>query len=362
MQGSKHPIRPTRLRVYRLAVEGVPTSKIAKLLGISQRRINRILSIGIQDRILSSEGPLTRGFGKLYARGPLWPKGLEHLATLGVPTSVPTPTAGGADQPPSPPETEVPAEPSLRLHNLRFKLPIFEDELQYRDRDSTSQTYGKMRRWTLGLWAGDYDDLRPPKGFEKRAHFTEGRYGAWEFYWLSKPRLITQRTRRGRGGPQRVIAGYAMLYPSPLTSEASALLTYPKEAAFSAVLDLLAEIARNRRLILKSLPLEVGEPEFGFPFKESLTEPIPKGKLSQEPLIWKDDSPVKIYDEALGRMVDGKPSPEIETRDVEAAKSIYLTMSLAKMVPRFPEEWAALKVEVSEIRGLLHDLLKRLGP
>lgn len=298
------------------AVEGLSEAAISRRLHVSRTWIRRILRKLEADRVLVLLEGGGRGRRKTYTRGPI--------------LNVPSPTEGYATASRPPPEIEVPSDTidseniPIRVHNRRFKVPLFEDEMAYRDVD------GIQRRWTLGAWSGDYTQSRL-RGVDVYT-FREVS-GTWRLF-RGRSRTVRAAGKKNRVA-DRVRFATIVLLPREETVRPSDL-DRAEEIDYAAALRLVQDIARNRRLVLHGLPVKMGETEYGVPHEEDPS--IPAGRTELREGIWIDRS---------------RPSrlPEVETASPAKAKAIAVGLAAIQASPDLLPRLEALERRVRELEA-----------
>jgi len=300
-----------------LSVKGFNETQIAKAISMDRKKVRRLLDEAERSQMLTRIEGGGKGRSKRYSYGPLYP---------------PQPTIGGWSASSTPSEIEV----EVRIHNNKFAMPVFEDDLLYRD------VSGAQRRWTVGAWSDDF--ARPPwvaSGVQMYEWLERG--GRWRLVLWKHPQKVRAAGKKNRVA-DRIRIGTVVLMPTPKVLPASAVERGP-EIAFQAALDLIRDIKENRRLELHGIPLASTDPEYGFPVEEHPS--IPPGTTWLDPKVWIDRSPP-----AKG--------PEVETKDLRTAQRVALGLSALKSVPTMAEDLAALRSAVAALRGAVDEVLELL--
>lgn len=362
------PSHPRAEEVARLAVGGLTQSEIARRTGLQRKVVWRILEAYVEVRALSIRSGGGRGRTKLYDRGPTWAELERRNLTIGGVVPSPPISVSGA--------VVEPAE--ARIHGMRFKLPLFEEEMWYRDRDelldSSKEPWAvrapgpvedadrerapRLRRWTIGAWAGDYETWSACRVHGKDCfcpksttfyEFSETS-GRWRLTFLKKAREVRTFGRKGRVAARKRV-GTIVLMPRPVRAGPESL-ERDEELMFAAALDLMREIRENRRLFVDGIPEPIAKAEYGFEAEEH--ESFPPGKVAVvaehvEPgTMWTDRSP-------------GEGKVEVETNDRALARTLSITLPQVASAPSLPFVLEDIRMTLVRIERRLDDIEDRMG-
>ncbi len=306
-------------RVLSLAMQGQTVPAIAAALHIGRSRVRKDLDHWEKTSVISKITQRKRGAAARYDKGPAWASSISgqvaHIEVREIPGT---------------PMTKPPA--AARVHASRWAVPIFADELGYRnvetgawiDRRPAGLTEGAERSWELrGLrfWL-----------------FEEESRGKWELILYARPKPVGRRQR----------IGTVLLMPVPMWLQAPALAR-TETAEFTAAVQLLAWIRESRRLRLGGIPIQVRLTEYGFPLEDDPSIPAGKRFIGPSFKAWTDRS-------RPGRL------PELETTDAGVARKLALTLPILERAPGLYDEivaWAdrivKLEREVAELREAMRD-------
>jgi hypothetical protein len=335
-------VHPQWREVLHGALNHLNQADIARALHMDRKSVRRVLHWLVQQRLLTLAQGGGRGRAERYEPGPLQVPESTELASPSADMGVHR----------APPEIlPQPLEPRdlSRVHHIGYKLPLFEDELWYRD---PATGVHSDRRWTIASWEGDILKRWETKGGTKHYVFREER-GGWRLILWAKP-----RRQRAVGHKHRVAwrtrVGTVWLTPNPLRADTEQLKR-AEEMEFAAVMDLVKDIRINRGLYLEGIPEPRNLTEYGEGLDEDETIPAGRtelrGGLGQ---TWIDHS-----------VLPGA-RPELETNHKDQAVRNRLALQQLRQVPdladrldRWETEMRAMRRELEDLLNLVQDLARR---
>ena len=337
-----------------LASDGMYEAQIARSMKMDRKTVRKYLALAERSQRLSRVSGGGRGRTKRYERGPLF--------------DVPLPdTIGGWSDLSAPPEIPV-GDILSRIHYNIWKVPVFEDELQYRDHPDLPR-----KRWTVAQWAGDYA-REPWEASGARFYEFLEPSGRWRLCFLRKPRSVRAGGYKGKVRDRQQVAT-VVLWPRFRHVLGSTLDRGP-EITFDDALSLIRDIRDNRKLALHAIPIPTTEREIAEDLEPHPT--IPKGRtpIPGAPGVYIDNSPRcprcrtplpkdEIVCPKCGlKTGPDRAKPELEARvspnDFSKGKAVALGLAALKAAPNLVDEIAAMREDQRRLRADVEEILRIL--
>lgn len=334
------PVHDMTQAIFDLALQDASQAEIARRLGMGRFSVQRILRALVDYGALRIQGGGGRGRRVHYDRGPSAIGGLLPTLNGGVHSISPKAPPGG---PQSPIANGVPD----RMHHMRWAVPVFEDEMWYREHPDLP-----AKRWTFGLWAVPRDGKPHYKRHETRGgtghYIFEEPTGKWEFIVWKHTMTVRAAGKKNRVA-DRIRIGSVVLMPHWVNVPTDKI-DLEDEIEFALVMDLIREIGQNHKLTLHGLPIKVrgknGLTEHGFPIEDSPEIPSGRTELGRPELYVDRSRPNR--------------KPELETYDRSIVKATSLGLAALQRAPDLLARMESLERRQAMLEQELEDTKRAL--